>query len=509
MRTLQSIRLTDTEANICNLLLEVAHDLNASKPNSNISLRIAGGWVRDKLLGLECGDVDIALDNILGLEFAQAVNQHMQRNGLATHNIAKIESNPERSKHLETATTKVFGQAIDFVNLRTETYDEDSRIPEVGFGTAEEDAFRRDITINSLFFNLHTKEVEDFTGKGVSDLIAGRVRTPLPPLKTFIDDPLRILRVIRFASRFGFSMDQEIISVCQDPKLREAFSTKISRERVGVEVEKMLKDPNAISSLRMINEIGFFDLIFSLPPDCSNTAICLAQCEFAWKASLAMDFILSRYDDRISMDGVPLAADDRKILYLAACLLPFRKETYQEKKHVYPASKYVIMKSLKLSSNDADVVSGLLLALPITFANFPGGSDCPRLRLGLYLRELSLSQRYMYARPLGSKWPLLLRLSLAFELASALSLADIQRLEKISDLTTNLVQRHEVFRDDIIYHQLQNVHDLKPLLNGSEVAKLLGIKPGPEVGQYLTEVIKMQLRDPSIEKEACAFALRI
>ncbi|KAJ3106722.1 CCA tRNA nucleotidyltransferase, mitochondrial [Phlyctochytrium bullatum] len=84
-----------------------------------------------KLLGLECGDMDIALDNILGLEFAKAVNQHLGKLGLATYHIAKIDLNPEKSKHLETATTKVFGQAIDFVNLRTETYGEDSRIPEM------------------------------------------------------------------------------------------------------------------------------------------------------------------------------------------------------------------------------------------------------------------------------------------------------------------------------------------------------------------------------------------
>lgn len=69
-----------------------------------------------------------------------------------------------------------------------------------------EDALRRDITINALFYNIHTHQVEDFTGKGLSDLENGIVRTPLQPVQTFLDDPLRILRVIRFASRFNYKI---------------------------------------------------------------------------------------------------------------------------------------------------------------------------------------------------------------------------------------------------------------------------------------------------------------
>lgn len=73
--------------------------------------------------------MDIAVNDMMGYEFAQYVNQCLKKNGYPTRNIAKIDSNPAKSKHLETATTKLFNIEVDFANLRTEVYEEDSRIP--------------------------------------------------------------------------------------------------------------------------------------------------------------------------------------------------------------------------------------------------------------------------------------------------------------------------------------------------------------------------------------------
>ena len=131
----------------------------------NVLIRIAGGWVRDKLLGMDSEDLDIALDTIKGEAFALHLQEFAQCQGLEFSHVATISVNPEKSKHLETATAHILGKSIDFVHLRTETYNEDSRNPLVGFGTPLEDALRRDITINTLFYNIQTEEVEDFTQK--------------------------------------------------------------------------------------------------------------------------------------------------------------------------------------------------------------------------------------------------------------------------------------------------------------------------------------------------------
>jgi tRNA nucleotidyltransferase (CCA-adding enzyme) len=82
-----------------------------------------------KLLGFECHDLDVAIDTMMGFEFAQHVNKYLQNNGVSVRNIGRIGSNPERSKHLETATTKLYTLDVDFVNLRNEVYHEDSRVP--------------------------------------------------------------------------------------------------------------------------------------------------------------------------------------------------------------------------------------------------------------------------------------------------------------------------------------------------------------------------------------------
>jgi tRNA nucleotidyltransferase (CCA-adding enzyme) len=219
-----AISLTVVEANLKRLLLDVAHFVEhhpAAKDATPLVLRFSGGWVRDKLLNKDSKDIDVTIDRMTGYQFGLKIQEYLKVPGNAgkyvtgdganrqtTAKISKIEANPDKSKHLETATTKVFGLEIDLVNLRKETYTEDSRNPQVEFGTPEEDAMRRDATINAMFYNLNTSSVEDLTRRGLDDLKNGLIRTPLEPVETFTDDPLRVLRLIRFAARFGYEIDR-------------------------------------------------------------------------------------------------------------------------------------------------------------------------------------------------------------------------------------------------------------------------------------------------------------
>jgi tRNA nucleotidyltransferase (CCA-adding enzyme) len=244
------IELTAKESQLRNLLLDVARYIDESKEiKDKIELRFAGGWVRDKLLRIPSHDIDTAINAMTGYNFSLKMRDYLSdEKNMAKHSLEakdigslhKILANPEKSKHLETATTRIYGYDLDFVNLRKETYSEDSRNPQMEFGTAEEDALRRDATINALFYNIHTDLVEDFAG-GLEDLKSRRMRTPLDPQTTFMDDPLRVLRTIRFASRLDFAIDDECETSMGNHSVMEALKLKISRERVGVEIEKMLK----------------------------------------------------------------------------------------------------------------------------------------------------------------------------------------------------------------------------------------------------------------------------
>jgi tRNA nucleotidyltransferase/poly(A) polymerase len=126
------ISLTDSERELFQILLQAveAHRLKqqaAVSPSSSSSsertiLRVAGGWVRDKLLRRTSKDIDIALNNMSGVQFAHCVNDYLSTQGMETRTIAVIQANPDQSKHLETANLRVLGFDIDCVNLRAETY---------------------------------------------------------------------------------------------------------------------------------------------------------------------------------------------------------------------------------------------------------------------------------------------------------------------------------------------------------------------------------------------------
>lgn len=191
LESFPTINLTDNESEIFDLFLEAARE-DLPVGAAPLVVRVVGGWVRDKLLGLESNDIDIALETCSGQEFARRVNRVLSRRGGETHRVGVIAANPEQSKHLETATVLVNDVWIDCVNLRTESYADSSRIPEIRCGTPQEDAIRRDFTINALFFNINTNQIEDFSGSGLADIQRRVIRTPLPPMITFNDDPLRV-----------------------------------------------------------------------------------------------------------------------------------------------------------------------------------------------------------------------------------------------------------------------------------------------------------------------------
>ena len=245
---MHQINLTDQESRLRQLLLDVSAFIGTLNGYKKPELRFTGGWVRDKLLGSTSVDIDIGIDTMTGFEFGNLMKDYLaQPESKAKYDkrvlgsLAKIEANPERSKHLQTVTTRILGFDIDLVNLRKEKYAEDSRNPVMQPGTPEEDALRRDATVNALFYNLSSCKVEDLTGRGLADMERKVIKAPLTPLQTFKDDPLRVLRAIRFASRLGYDIAAEDQLAMSNQEIKDALRRKISRERVGVEITKMLK----------------------------------------------------------------------------------------------------------------------------------------------------------------------------------------------------------------------------------------------------------------------------
>lgn len=218
-------------------------------------------------MGKESVDIDIALDDLSGQDFADLVDKKINP-GSKKRGYGVIGMCSDKAKHLETATMPVHGMSLDMVNLRSETYTDETRVPVIEIGTPEQDAFRRDLTINAMFYNINMGKVEDYTKLGVSDLRDGIIRTPLLPLETYLDDPLRVLRTVRFATRFDFKMVPDIHNAATNPEVVRTLETKVSVERVMKELDLMLSGKLPAQALKYLYDFGIIKSILKIPERC-------------------------------------------------------------------------------------------------------------------------------------------------------------------------------------------------------------------------------------------------
>ncbi|GMP47798.1 hypothetical protein CsSME_00015380 [Camellia sinensis var. sinensis] len=482
-----NIDLTDKEKQIFDRLLQVLRHFNLQT-----QLRVAGGWVRDKLLGKECYDIDIAIDNMMGQEFCGKVNDYLSSTGEEAQGVGVIQCNPDQSKHLETARMRLFDVWIDFVNLRSEDYSENSRIPTMRFGTAEEDAYRRDLTINSLFYNINTNSVEDFTGRGIADLKSGKIVTPLPPKETFLDDPLRVLRAIRFGARFGFTLDDELKKAASDDDVKAAIADKISRERIGHEIDLMVSGDQPVKAISYISDLLLFWVVFRFPPvvdppipqGCESCdRICVAYLDAAW--------------DLMQLIGCSTFNDEqRRLAFYAALFLPFRNTIYRDNKSKkVPVVNYIFRNSLKLKASDAETVINVHNATKKFISLIPFiTSDNEDIQIA----EVDWGREILDV-PVASKLRILAGLLLreikdfwrvALLVSMFLYPTNIDVTTDSSDEQFKLEKRAESFKmieNAITELGLEKVWEMKPLVNGKEIMSVLQLKTGgPLVKEWVS-----------------------
>ncbi|HEY3781264.1 MAG TPA: HDIG domain-containing protein [Fimbriimonadaceae bacterium] len=209
-------------------------------------LWLVGGAVRDKLLGKsEPTDFDVVTE--------------MDAITLA-HNLWEREVSdifPVIYPRFGTAMVRIGGAQIELITARRESYEDDSRKPDVEPATLEDDARRRDFTVNTLLENIHTEELRDPLGTGLQDLKDKLLRTPLNPRATFYEDPLRMLRAIRFKQQLGF----ELVPGIEDAVVAQSDRLSIiSEERIRDEWVKMLLLPGASESMRDLLKLDLLPL---------------------------------------------------------------------------------------------------------------------------------------------------------------------------------------------------------------------------------------------------------
>lgn len=516
MRTaIHAVTLNETERLIRNLLVDFCSAYNASQ-KGNLVLRITGGWVRDKLLGMESNDVDVAINSLTGEEFVTQLVEYIDVHGIDSGDLSihTIKKNPEKSKHLETCTTRLFGCDVDFVNLRSEKYTEDSRVPVIDCGTAEEDALRRDATLNAIFYNLNEDKLEDFTGRGIEDLKNGVLKTPLPPLQTFLDDPLRVLRLVRFGARFGFSVEAETLEAMKHKLIAETLLTKISRERVGVEIDKILTSTRCHYGLRLINYVGLVETIFNcgsltrrIQELNSETAVLEEaaeavprQIDAATQAIEGVVGAIQRYPRLAALlKEVEAVPKYRKTFWLSTILEPYgalQVRTNPKKATLTPYVAVILREGVMFGRHDCDATAAVLTSDKTVLGKFFDGT-VKRLELGMYMRRL------------GDSFVPSILYNVVSEVAthvSAVRIHDVPDPEarfETPAAVAAVCERYESLLEHIHEQKLEDVFGMKPIVDGKTLSKALNRRPGPWMALVTNDVLLWSLDRPDGTLEEC------
>jgi poly(A) polymerase len=337
-----------------NAALDLISGLISSSSQFRGKVYLAGGAVRDELMGKTSHDIDIVValkDG--GIKLAEWLAQRMgtkrgpvtfEKFGTAMLSLDGIEHNG----------IDLSGVEIETVQTRAEKYDPDSRKPSTSFGTIEQDVMRRDLTINSLLKDLTTGKVLDITGKGIQDIKDGTVRTPMDPNETFDDDPLRILRAVRFASRYDFHMTEEIKQAMIDNADRLKI---ISKERIRDELGKILTGTNPEVGMKLLID---HDLVRYVVPELVGKETQITSLRFTSSDLVPnMAMLLSLAGDQAMSSAKQLRFSNEEAKQIMT-LANFRNQMIQD-----PSNKNILKSSLPVySSGGGDYAMDVIDDLP-------------------------------------------------------------------------------------------------------------------------------------------------
>lgn len=227
----------------------IFHHISETADELGLECYVVGGYVRDLFLQRPSKDIDVVVVGS-GITIAEALGKRL---GKGAH--------VSVFRNFGTAQVKYHNTEVEFVGARKESYQHDSRKPIVEDGTLEDDQNRRDFTINALAVCLNKDRYGELVDPfdGLEDMRQGNIRTPLDPDITFSDDPLRMMRCVRFATQLNFYIEDETFEALERNKERINI---ISRERIADELNKILLSPIPSKGFVDLDRCGLLELIF-------------------------------------------------------------------------------------------------------------------------------------------------------------------------------------------------------------------------------------------------------
>lgn len=434
-----------------------------------------GGSVRDFVMNNDIKDIDLVVDLPQGgVRFAR----FCESSGL-TGKVVIYETFGTAMFHFK----KFPDEEMECVMTRGEKYnDEGSRNPVTKFAPIKEDAFRRDLTINALYFNVSKGKIDDFTGYGIHDISYGVLRVPMELVsdekvdQTFIDDPLRLLRVIRFRTRLGFEISE---------KTYEAMERNVDRlsiitvERINDELCKILMTNDGYYGIMLINDIGAMKYVIPELEECVGLDQNAYHFGDVWVHTVAV----LKNDCRLFEPDL--------VCRLAALLHDIGKtkcRTVKDGKvHFYGHEEVgaglarEILKRLKFDNHTIDEVCFIVKNHMRTkgFEN-----DCRKMKQ-------KSANKFMYVAGTKERFLRTCRVIEDDNLAHEKSHCITGQYERLKECA-----------------EFSKMFGYKLPIDGNDVMEILGIGPGPMVKDVLKGVLTHAFNDPDISRESCLKIMR-
>ncbi|AYF97819.1 CCA tRNA nucleotidyltransferase [Protaetiibacter intestinalis] len=433
-------------------------------------LALVGGPVRDAFLGRDAHDLDFATsatpDEILAV-IAPIADTHW-----------------DIGRAFGTIGARLGELTVELTTYRSDVYDGTTRKPVVAFGDSlEGDLLRRDFTVNAMALRLPEKVLVDPSG-GLDDLLARRLRTPIEPEVSFGDDPLRMLRGARFTAQLGFALEPATASAI------EAMAGRIdivSAERVGEELSKLLLAPDPVPGLRVLVETGLAEHVLPELP-----ALRLEIDEHAHHKDV-YEHSLTALTQAIALERSRGHAPDL-VLRLAVLLHDIGK----------PATRR-IEPGGAVSFHHHDVLGAKLATKRLRELRFDGDTiKAVATLIRLHLRFFGYADTSWtdaavrrYVRDAGEQ----------LERLHILSRADVttrnqRKAARLQRAYDELEERIAVLAEE------EELAALRPDLDGEQIMAILGIRPGPEVGEAYRHLLELRLDEGPLGPEAAEARLR-